>query len=717
MPLYRRTNWLTWLGLALPLMALVGALATVVVSLDRMAGEANRIEGRLTTRAAEAAMRANLRHLGETHTDYADWDDAVRALYGSIDEGFAEQNFLASTAAATLFDTAYLLDENGGVVFAFRGGDKITVPASDAFGASLAAMSVKVPMDGRTSGVETGIVNTPWGLEAVAVGPVVPNTTAFADPPKRARLLVIARALDDSAVTDIGQDYVIAGLHLADANANGGIALSDPTGAVVGRLVWAPPALGTQANAEAGPTNYLMFGLLAAVFGGLSVLVFLMLKRGNRLADESLTQSRQLAGALASVPHGICMFDANKRLVFSNARYAAMYNLPPHLTEPGTPLQAIFDYRVSVGNAPADFPNYVSHQGIEWAVGGPRVFEFTLDDGRAIRLSHLSMEGGSYIAVHEDVTAIAHAEKRLIQVARRDTLTHLANRIGFRECLGQAVKDAAPDQRLAVLYLDIDRFKAVNETLGTAAGDALLVMVADRLRSVIGPQDQLARLGGDSFAIIEVGAEQPEGARRLAQAVIDGLGKPFDLHQGQIAVGVSIGMALTTHHHGDAEHLQKNAELALYWVKSHGRGKYQFFDPAMEALAQSRHQIAAGLRQAIERDEMEVHYQPIVSLITNAVTGFEALLRWRHPDMGYVPPAEFIPVAEETGLIVDIGEWVVRRACADAALWPRGLHVAGEPHVDSVQGSASGDDYLCRTGGGTTAGRTAGAGDHRIGAA
>jgi diguanylate cyclase (GGDEF)-like protein len=683
MPLFSRTTWLTWLGLALPVMALLGALVTVTVSLNQMADEANRIEGRLTSRSAEAAVRSNLQHLAETHADYAVWDDAVRALYGAVDQGFVEQNYRDSTSTATLFDTVYLLGENGADVFAFRRGEQTEVTAAEAFGASLAVMAAKLPQDGRTAGVETGIVSTRWGLEELAVGPVVPSTEAMTDLPKRARLLIVGRALDEAAVGKISQDYVIPGLHLAAADASAGVPLTDPTGAVVGRLAWDAPALGTVAGSRVGPTVYLMFGVLAVVFGGLALLLFRTYRRSEEVAERSVTQSRQLAGALASVPHGICMFDAEKRLVFCNARYAAMYKLPHELTQPGTTLQAIFDYRLAAGNAPADFPNYVSHQGIEWTVGGPLVFEFVLDDGRAIRLSHLSMEGGSYIAVHEDVTAVAHAEKALIQVARRDVLTDLPNRIGFRESLGNAVKaSAAAGNRLAVLYLDLDRFKGVNETLGAAAGDALLVMVADRLRSVVGADDMLARLGGDSFAIAQTDVEQPEGARRLAQAVADVVGAPFDLDTGPVTVGVSTGIALAAYG-SDAEHLQKNAELALYWVKGHGRGRYQFFDPAMEAAVQSRHQIAAGLRKAIERDQLEVHYQPIVSLISNTIVGFEALLRWRHPDLGYVPPAEFIPVAEEAGLILEIGEWVVRRACADAAKWPRGLHVA--VNLSSIQ--------------------------------
>ena len=663
--------------------ALGGALGAVVLSLDRIASEANLIEEKLTVRSAEAAVQSYLRHLGESHGDYAVWDEAVRNMYGTIDQAFVDENFVESTTTATFFETVYLLDEDGRDLFGFRAGEKILVSSTQAFGPALAVMAAKVPTDGHTYGVETGIVQTPWGLEAVAIGPVVPNTAAITDPPKRARLLIFAKAFDSAAVQRLDEDYVIPDLHLADAAGTAGIPLSDPTGTIVGRLEWAAPKLGTDARAEVGPTVFLMFGLLMVGVGGLSLLAVRSLRRGDQLADESLMQHKRLEGALASVPHGICMFDAKKRLVFCNDRYAEMYKLPTHLTTPGTPLQAIFDYRVSVGNAPADFPNYVSHLGIEWTTGGTKVFQFELGDGRIVRISHLNMEGGSYIASHEDMTEVIRAESRLTHVARHDVLTNLPNRIGFRENLGEAVSSAPAGSRLAVLCLDLDHFKGINDTLGHEMGDGLLVMVADRLREIAGKDDLVARLGGDGFAIIQMRAAQPEGARRLAQVVLDSLSQPYTLQGNQIAVDVSIGIALAPDHGNDAEQLQKNAEMALYWVKGHGRSAYQFFDPAMNSEAQSYHQIAIGLRSALEREELEVHYQPIVNLNSNTVTGFEALLRWRHPQLGYLSPAEFIPVAEETGLIVRIGEWVVHRACADAALWPRNLRVA--VNLSSVQ--------------------------------
>lgn len=679
----RGLSWRHWLGVVLPVLAFLGALVSVVLSLSWMASEANRIEEKLTVRSAEAAVQSYLRHISESNSDYARWDDAVRGVYGTIDEEFVDQNFRASTETPTFFETTYLLDEEGNDLFAFRNGETAEVSSKEAFGESLAILAAKVPTDGRTYGVASGILRTPWGLEAVSVGPVVPNTDAIVDPPKRARLLVLAKALDEPAVERLGEDYVIAGLHFADASETTGIPIRDPSEAVVGRLAWRATALGTEAHAQVSSTVYAMFGLLAVVVAGLAVFTLIGFRRNDQLADESQMQHQRLEGALASVPHGICMFDSEKRLVFCNARYADMYKLPARLVRPGTSLEEILAYRTSIGNAPIDFPNYTSHQGLAPTLGQSSIFQFKIGDGRTIRLTHMNVRGGSYIATHEDVTEVAQAEIRLNHMARHDVLTNLPNRFLFRERLAEALHRNPVGGHLAVLCLDLDHFKNVNATLGQPNGDALLQMVAARLHEVVGRNNLLARLGGDGFAIVQVDAAMPDGPKQLAQRVIDVLARPFDVNGNHVAIETSIGIAVAPDHGSDGDQLLKNAELAQYWVKTHGRRTYRLFDPEMNAEAQTRQQTAAGLRQAIDREEFEVHYQPIINLRTQAITGFEALVRWRHPERGYIPPGEFIPVAEETGLIVEIGTWVLGRACADAVTWPRGLHVA--VNLSSVQ--------------------------------
>jgi diguanylate cyclase (GGDEF)-like protein/PAS domain S-box-containing protein len=282
------------------------------------------------------------------------------------------------------------------------------------------------------------------------------------------------------------------------------------------------------------------------------------------------------------------------------------------------------------------------------------------------------------IAVIEDVTERKKAEQRIAFLAHHDALTGLAN----RAALAQKIEEAAArlrrrEEPFTVLLLDLDRFKQVNDTLGHPAGDALLIEVATRLKSLLRETDVLARLGGDEFAIIQAGeADQREAAKLLADRIIEMLRKPFDIDGGNISIGTSIGIALASEHEIGSDDLLKMADLALYRAKSAGRNGYCFFDPQMSEVASARQEIESDLRRAIQQNELELHYQPIIDSKTRKICSAEALVRWRHPTKGLLYPDLFIPLAEETGLITQIGDWVLRAACAEAATWPAEVKVA-----------------------------------------
>jgi diguanylate cyclase (GGDEF)-like protein len=261
-------------------------------------------------------------------------------------------------------------------------------------------------------------------------------------------------------------------------------------------------------------------------------------------------------------------------------------------------------------------------------------------------------------------------------MARHDALTDLANRSLLKERIDAALADRAGHQSFAVLCLDLDRFKSVNDTLGHPVGDALLKAVAARLQDCVARDDTLARFGGDEFAIVQMSSAQPQAATALAQTVIAALSEPFTIEGHQVQIGCSVGIALAPTDGADADQLLKNGDMALYRVKGEGRGAYRFFEPEMDARMQARRLLELDLRGALRNGDFELHYQPVVNLDTNEVTSFEALLRWHHPVRGMVPPGDFIPLAEEIGLIVPLGEWVLRRACTDAAAWPDGIKVA-----------------------------------------
>jgi diguanylate cyclase (GGDEF)-like protein len=260
-------------------------------------------------------------------------------------------------------------------------------------------------------------------------------------------------------------------------------------------------------------------------------------------------------------------------------------------------------------------------------------------------------------------------------MASHDSLTDLPNRHLLSERIAEALDDEK-DGRFAVLCLDLDRFKAVNDTLGHPTGDALLKAVAERLRGCVREGDTVARFGGDEFAIIQKAHNLPSDASKLANRICEAIRQPYELNGHHVIVGTSIGIAIAPDDGGDAETLLKSADMALYGAKADGRGVFRFFEPEMDARMQARRQMELDLRKGLEEDQFEVFYQPVVNARSQGVIGFEALVRWHHPERGLVPPDEFVPAAEETGLIVTLGEWVLRRACADAVSWPADYMVA-----------------------------------------
>ncbi len=276
--------------------------------------------------------------------------------------------------------------------------------------------------------------------------------------------------------------------------------------------------------------------------------------------------------------------------------------------------------------------------------------------------------------LQEQTVERLRAEARISHMARHDELTGLPNRASFQAEIGRALQVARAAS--AVLCLDLDRFKAVNDTLGHVAGDTLLRIVGERLGACVCDGIFVARNGGDEFAIVQTLGEQPVAATSLAERVIALLSAPYDLDGQQVTIGVSIGIALAPSDGSSAEELIKNADLALYRAKGEGRGTKRFFEREMDAQMQARRKLELDLRSAVVNDELELFYQPLVTLRSDKVCGFEALLRWHHPERGLVPPNDFIPLAEETGEIEAIGVWVLKTACREAATWPKDIKVA-----------------------------------------
>jgi diguanylate cyclase (GGDEF)-like protein len=262
-------------------------------------------------------------------------------------------------------------------------------------------------------------------------------------------------------------------------------------------------------------------------------------------------------------------------------------------------------------------------------------------------------------------------------LAFHDSLTGLGNRVLFKEQLDEALKDVSVTPHpLAVLFLDLDGFKAVNDTLGHSVGDLLLKTIASELRDLLPPIDRIARLGGDEFAILQVSSPQPASSISLAQKIVDVVSLSHCIEGHEVTVGASVGIAIANPGEINSESFLKSADLAMYSAKSEGRGTYRIFDPQMDAIVQSRRSLERDMRTGLAQGDFSLSYQPLVNLKTQKVTAFEALMRWQHAERGSVPPSEFIPVAEEMGLIVQLGEWALRRACVEAIGWPEDIRVS-----------------------------------------
>ena len=281
------------------------------------------------------------------------------------------------------------------------------------------------------------------------------------------------------------------------------------------------------------------------------------------------------------------------------------------------------------------------------------------------------------LGVSEDIADRKRAEAQIARLAHYDPLTELPNRVLFQKDLSDALaRRSRTGDQLAVHFIDLDRFKTVNDTLGHPLGDALLRIAAERLRSCVREGDTVARLGGDEFAVVQSGLTDLAGATKLAERVVEAMAAPFDLQGHQVMIGASVGVAVAPSDGDDADELLKKADMALYRAKADGRGAFHFFERAMDEQLQARRALELDLRRALVAGEFQLYYQPLYNLGDDRVTGCEALLRWNHPDRGMVSPADFIPIAEEIGLIVQLGEWVLREACAEAATWPDHVRLA-----------------------------------------
>jgi len=379
--------------------------------------------------------------------------------------------------------------------------------------------------------------------------------------------------------------------------------------------------------------------------------------------------------ALNNMVRGLSMFDADQRLIVCNTSYREMYALPEELTRPGTPLSEIVRYHV-MQETGRDGAEEVARQA-KWlaqhmarlATGHSFSHVQSLRDGRKFLVTYQPLADGGWVDIQEDITEKRRSEERIEWLARHDALTGVANRFHFRETFESALKGLSNGASLALHWLDLDRFKEVNDTHGHPVGDALLQAVAERLRGSVRKTDFLARLGGDEFAIIQAGGDRANQCERLAKRVLNDISKPYHILGHAISISASIGIVRAPEDGIAADELLKNADVALYDVKQSGRQGFELFRCKGARKIDGHHQLETEIHTALGQDQFELHYQPILNLQSQHVVSCEALLRWRNTRSGLMCPADFLPAAERTGVILDIGRWVLGQACRDAKNW------------------------------------------------
>lgn len=393
-----------------------------------------------------------------------------------------------------------------------------------------------------------------------------------------------------------------------------------------------------------------------------------------------LDETRTREALVESLPQGFLLYGPDDKLILRNTRYLELY---PSLAQVAVPGAAYGDIVLgefaSLFRIPAEHlshsPDYLAR--IERHREPHNVLEQQLSPGNWVLIDEHRIRDGSTVVLYTDISELKQRERQLRHLAQHDALTGLPNRALFHERITEALeKTKSSAAGVTVMYVDIDGFKKVNELLGDGGGDALLRAMAERLRSCIGNSNTVARLGGDEFGVMIADLEPLQTVTMAAYRLLEAAGQPFQFDGQEVVPGISIGIASSLTDGGDADQLRKKAYLALYRAKVEGRGTFRFFQTDMDSAAKARRALEIDLRKALAESQFELHYQPEVSLTSNEVVAFEALVRWRHPGKGVVPPADFLPLAEDTGIMIELGDWILRQACTDALSWPETIRVS-----------------------------------------
>jgi diguanylate cyclase (GGDEF)-like protein len=430
-------------------------------------------------------------------------------------------------------------------------------------------------------------------------------------------------------------------------------------------------------------TGDIYYSIYALLLGAFFVSFKFISDRLRRTLLDAVVSARDVAilatrfdTALNNMPHGLCMFDADRRVVVTNKRLPEALGIPANVDRKGQTVHELMLDCVNAGTILRSECDQLAVDIQKRLTGvDTKGFNIQKQDGRTLSLTFQAMKNGGSVVVMEDITERKSAEARISHLARYDSLTGLPNRMFLREQMERALA-AAGSNPVAVMFVDLDQFKQVNDTLGHPRGDILLRAVADRLRDLVRNTDIVARFGGDEFVIVQTPVTSSDDAAALARRVVAALGETYEVDGHQVVIGATVGIAMAPRDATGPDHLLKIADMALYWAKADQRGTWRFFEAEMDVRAHARRTLELDLRHALTSNSFQVFYQPLFDLKTKRISTCEALLRWPHPLRGMISPAEFIPVAEEMGLIVDLGKWVLRESCRTCTTWPANVRVA-----------------------------------------
>ena len=617
------------------------------------------------------AIASAIAELGVIAKDYSWWDEAVQRIVMDLDPDWIDVNPGIYVHDTFGYHYTFIVDGANRTSYGAIDGERA---AADAF-ATLSPGLGALVLQAREAAVDepvpaTGLLPGDRSVMAVAASVIMPQDGSdLSLPPGPRTVLIFARRLDEAFLQAVEGGYGIDGLELVPAGRAappGSLALSAPDGSQVGLVSWRPQRPGQELLRRVMP--WLIGALL--VFAAFTGAVMRSIERAAATIRFNETRFRDIAEASSD---WFWETDADFRIEFVSERFEAVTGLSR---------KAVLGRTLHELLHPAEDPErWARHlNGLEGRqpfrdlrcrLAGARQEQQTL---RLAAKPILDAKGNfrGYRGTATDITAALEAQAQAWHAARHDAMTALPNRLLLRERIEQALADARRRGAMAaVLCLDLDRFKEINDSFGHGAGDLLLRGCAERLFACLRETDLVARLGGDEFAILQVGVQDAAEVQRLGERLLAALARPFALDGHQVVVTASIGVAIVPHDGDQPDLLLQSADIALCRAKAEGRNRLRFFEPGMDAQLRARKQLEAELRTALERGELEVYYQPQVDLRSGGLAGLEALIRWRHPERGLLPAAEFIQIAEETGLILTVGAWLLPTACRQAARWPR----------------------------------------------